>query len=135
MVQSFRTDRSWQTVQTQIRLQSDQRLHCSPLRLHLLDSLIYDNSSYIHFLHSDWLTEKSYTSISSMSRNCRIIFLQLAFKIYSIVDKCSDSKIKLEFIPLLMQPCPNFRVFTAKKLCVSNFVGFLRLCFFSVVQL
>ena len=41
MIQSFRTDRSWQTVQTQIRLlleeQSDQGLHCLLFHLHLLD--------------------------------------------------------------------------------------------------
>ena len=29
-----------QTVQTQIRLQSDQGLHCLPFRLHRLDSLL-----------------------------------------------------------------------------------------------
>ena len=38
MFLSFRTDRSGQTVQTQIRLlleeQSDQGLHCLPFRLH-----------------------------------------------------------------------------------------------------
>ena len=42
MILSFRTDRSEQTVQTQIRLlleeQSDQGLHCLPFRLHRLDS-------------------------------------------------------------------------------------------------
>ena len=39
---SFRTDRSGQRVQTQIRLlleeQSDQGLHCLLFRLHLLDT-------------------------------------------------------------------------------------------------
>ena len=39
---SFRTDRSWQTVQTQIRLlleeQSDQGLHCLQFPLYLLDA-------------------------------------------------------------------------------------------------
>ena len=41
MILSFRTDRSGQTVQTQIRLfleeQSDQGLHCLPFCLHRLD--------------------------------------------------------------------------------------------------
>ena len=41
MIQSFRTDRSRQTVQTQIRLlleeQSDQGLHCLLFHLHLFD--------------------------------------------------------------------------------------------------
>ena len=41
---SIGTDRSEQTVQTQIRLllkeQSDQGLHCLPCNLHLLDSLL-----------------------------------------------------------------------------------------------
>ena len=45
MIQSFWTDRSGQTVQTQIRLlleeQSNQGLHCLPFRLHRLDSLLY----------------------------------------------------------------------------------------------
>ena len=42
-----RTDRSGQTVQTQIRLeeQSDQGLHCFPLRLHRLDSLLYGRAT------------------------------------------------------------------------------------------
>ena len=42
---SFRTDRSGQTVQTQIRLlleedQSDQGLHCLQFPQHLLDALL-----------------------------------------------------------------------------------------------
>ena len=45
MILSFRTDRPWQTVQTQIRLQSDQGLHCLPFRLHRLDSLLYGRST------------------------------------------------------------------------------------------
>ena len=49
MILSFRTDRSGQTVQTQIRLlleeQSDQGLHCLPFRLHRLDSLLYGRAT------------------------------------------------------------------------------------------
>ena len=49
MILSFRTDRSGQTVQTQIRLlleeQSDQGLHCLPFRLHCLDSLLYGRAT------------------------------------------------------------------------------------------
>ena len=49
MILSFRTDRSGQTVQTQIKLlleeQSDQGLHCLPFRLHLLDSLLYGRAT------------------------------------------------------------------------------------------
>ena len=45
MILSFRTDRSEQTVQTQIRLlleeQSDQGLHCLQFRLHLLGALLF----------------------------------------------------------------------------------------------
>ena len=41
MTLSFRTDRSGQTVQTQIRLlleeQSDQGLHCLPFHIHIFD--------------------------------------------------------------------------------------------------
>ena len=40
MFLSFRTERSGQTVQTQIRLQSDQGLHCLQYPLHLLDALL-----------------------------------------------------------------------------------------------
>ena len=43
LILSFRTDRSGQTVQTQIRLlekQSDQGLHCLQFCLHLLDVLL-----------------------------------------------------------------------------------------------
>ena len=44
MFLSFRTDRSGQTVKTQIRLlleeQSDQGLHCLQFSLHLLDALL-----------------------------------------------------------------------------------------------
>ena len=45
MILSFRTGRSRQTVQTQIRLlleeQSDQGLHCLPFHLHLLGTFLY----------------------------------------------------------------------------------------------
>ena len=45
MIQSFRTGRSGQTVQTQIRLlleeQSDQGLHCLLFYLHLFDEKPY----------------------------------------------------------------------------------------------
>ena len=50
---SFRTDRSGQTVQTQIRLlleeQSDQGLYCLKLTLHLLDALLYGNAILFDF--------------------------------------------------------------------------------------
>ena len=49
MILSFRTDRSEQTVQTQVRLllevQSDQGLHCLPFRLHRLDSFLYGRAT------------------------------------------------------------------------------------------
>ena len=50
MFLSFLTDRTGQTVQTQIRLlleeeQSDQGLHCLPFRLHGLDSLLYGRAT------------------------------------------------------------------------------------------
>ena len=45
MILSFRTDKSEQTVQTQVRLlleeQSDQGLPCLPFRLHCFGSLLY----------------------------------------------------------------------------------------------
>ena len=47
MTLSFRTDRSGQTVRTQIRLlqeeQSDQGFHCLLFRLHLLDKIFFDS--------------------------------------------------------------------------------------------
>ena len=50
---SFRTDRSGQTVQTQIRLlleeQSDQGLHCLLFYLHLLDKMFYGLASLFEF--------------------------------------------------------------------------------------
>ena len=53
MILSFRTDRSGQTVQTQIRLlleeQSEQGLHCLPFSLHLLDSLLYGTATKFKF--------------------------------------------------------------------------------------
>ena len=53
MILSFRTNRSGQTVQTQIRLlleeQSDQGLHCLPFRLHLLDTLLHGKVALFKF--------------------------------------------------------------------------------------
>ena len=49
MILSFRTDRSGQTVQTQIR-QSDQGLHCLQFHLHLLEALIYDKAWFFQIL-------------------------------------------------------------------------------------
>ena len=50
---SFQTDRSGQTVQTQIRQlleeQSDQGLHCLQFRLHLLNALFYGKASLFNF--------------------------------------------------------------------------------------
>ena len=66
MILNFRTDRSRQTVQTQIRLlleeqtvqtqirpflqeQYDQGLHCLQFRLHLLDALLYGKTNLVKF--------------------------------------------------------------------------------------
>ena len=56
MILSFRTDRSGQTVQAQIRLtrllleeQSDQRLHCLLFNLHLFDKILSDLASWVNF--------------------------------------------------------------------------------------
>ena len=49
----FRTDRSEQTVQTQIRLlleePSDQCLHCLQFRLHLSDALLFGKAILFKF--------------------------------------------------------------------------------------
>ena len=49
---SYQSERSGQTVQTQIRLhqeQSDQGLHCSPFHLHLLDAVFYGKATLFKF--------------------------------------------------------------------------------------
>ena len=54
MTLSLRTDRSGQTVQTQIRLlleeQSDQGLHCLLFHLHLFDKIPKGLASFLEFL-------------------------------------------------------------------------------------
>ena len=52
MILNFRTDRSEQSVRTQVRLleeQSDQGLHYLPFHPHLLDILLYDNATVFKF--------------------------------------------------------------------------------------
>ena len=53
MILRFQTDRSGQTVQTQIRQlledQSDQGLHCLQFRLCLLDALLYSKAILFKF--------------------------------------------------------------------------------------
>ena len=53
MILSFRTDRSGQTVQTQIRLlleeQSDQGLHCLQFLLHVLGALLFGKAILFKF--------------------------------------------------------------------------------------
>ena len=53
MTLSFRTDRSGQTVQTQIRLlleeQSDQGLHCLLFHVHLLETFLCGKANLFDF--------------------------------------------------------------------------------------
>ena len=51
MILSFWTNRSGQTVQTEIRLeeQSDQGLHCLQFRLHLLGALLFGKAILFKF--------------------------------------------------------------------------------------
>ena len=50
MVPSFQTDRSGQTVWTQIKLLlSDQGPHCLPVRLYLLDPFLYGKATLFTF--------------------------------------------------------------------------------------
>ena len=57
MTLSFQTDRSGQTVQTQIKLllegQSDQGLHCLQFPLHLLDASLYGKAALFQ-LYGDY---------------------------------------------------------------------------------
>ena len=53
MILRFRTDRSGETVQTQIRLileeHPDQGLHCLQCRLHPLGAVLYDKATLLKF--------------------------------------------------------------------------------------
>ena len=53
MILNFRTDRSGQTLQTQVRLlleeQSDQGLHCLLFQLHVFDKIPSDLASLFEF--------------------------------------------------------------------------------------
>ena len=49
IILSFWTDMPGQTVQTQIRQQSDQGLHCLQFRLHLLNALLYSKAILFKF--------------------------------------------------------------------------------------
>ena len=51
MILNFRTDRSGQIVQTQIRLllESDQGFHCLPFHLHLVEKKFYGLASLFEF--------------------------------------------------------------------------------------
>ena len=57
MIQCFRTDWSWQTVQTQIKLlleeQSDQGLHCLLVHLHIFDKTPSGLASLFEFSNSN----------------------------------------------------------------------------------
>ena len=74
MILSFRTDRSEQTVQTQIRLlleeQSDLGLHCLPFHLHLLYTLLYGITFLFEFT--------GIASNFSVSENLGILWYQFA---------------------------------------------------------
>ena len=54
MILNFRTDRSWQIVQTQIRLlqeeQSDQGLHCLLIHLHRFDEIPFKFGLFVRIL-------------------------------------------------------------------------------------
>ena len=49
LILNFRTDRSRQTVQTQIRLLLDQGLHCSLFHLHVFDKIPSGLASLFEF--------------------------------------------------------------------------------------
>ena len=51
---------------------------------------------YAYFAQSDWLNEKFYTSINSMSRNFGTIFLLPAPRMYNNVGKSMILMTKLE---------------------------------------
>ena len=76
MIQSFRTDRSGQTVQTQIRLlleeQSDQGLHCLLFLLHLFDEIPSGLASLFDF-------QVNYSKVSCVQkfRNFRVMHAEM----------------------------------------------------------
>ena len=76
MILSFWTDRSGQTVQTQIRLlleeQSDQGLHCLPFCLHLLDILLYGKPACSNV----WMITAFFSGVR-MFRNFTLIYFDI----------------------------------------------------------
>ena len=59
-------------------------------------SIIPIPHQYAYFAQLDWLEKKFYTSINSMSRNLRTVFLPPAPKMYNNVDSDMILMTKLE---------------------------------------
>ena len=76
MIISFRTDRSGQTVQTQIRLlleeQSDQGLHCLLFHLHLLEAFLCCKTSLFEFLgeYISTLDVRKFRNFTVITESC-----------------------------------------------------------------
>ena len=101
MILSFRTDRSRQTVQTQIRLlledQSDQGLHYLQYCLHVLDALPYalvGSEQYIRPYVSICIVSKSLSLVDLEDGQCFLsvdinnlvsVFYLFLFSILSII--------------------------------------------------
>ena len=58
---------------------------------------MHASHQYAYFVQFDWLEEKFYTLINSMSRNLESIFLPPALKMCNNVDKKYDVGDKLKF--------------------------------------
>ena len=109
MILSFRTDRSWQTVQTQIRQllqeQSDQGLHCLP------------SWQTVQTQIRQLLQEQSDQSDSS--------YRSSLIRVYTV---CHSICTFWKHYPMVKPRCSNFRVITA-VFWVSEFLRFLRVFF------
>ena len=98
MILSFRTDRSGQTVQTQIRLlleeQFDQGLHCLSFRLHLLDTLLCGRATLLAHLYQSTGRAIAVTMASALASTSALLkmlkFLVKVFKSLYLLNPWMD---------------------------------------------
>ena len=111
MILSLRTDRSGQTVQTQIRLlleeQSDQGLHCLQFQLHLLGALLFGKVILFKF-YSDY----------SKFLGVRI------FRIFTVLLFAFCLHLWIHF-SVVKPHCSNFRIIIAIFFRCLNFSKFV----------
>ena len=92
MILIFRTDRSEQTAQTQIRLLLDKGLHCLPFHLHLLDTLLYGINFLFEF--------RGITSNFSGVRKFRNFTVFVCFMLLIFVERCPIKNASVFFFQM-----------------------------------